>query len=282
MRQEAEILELVKRTALDDSRISSAFLRGSRASGRIKRDVYQDYDIEYYVSDLAPYWDNISWLESVFGRTLIVQMPVIMDDPDITPEMAERFTYLAIFSDGVRIDLSLVKNPFYDNGEPAILLVDKDGGHDSVYGDDSAYLPLPPSKSEFDRCCNEFWWCVNNLAKGIARGELPYAMNMLGIYIRPELDRMLGWLIGSMTDFSAGPGKLGRFMEKYLPDSMYKKYLKTFPQPSAGRMWTSCIEMCKLFSDAARITAKNLGLEYNSGWEDGIRIYIDMIRSIRS
>ena len=47
-------------------------------------------------------------------------------------------------------------------------------------------------------------------------------------------------------------------------------------------MWTSCIEMCKLFSDAARITAKNLGLEYNSGWEDGIRIYIDMIRSIRS
>lgn len=54
MRQEAEILELVKRTALDDSRISSAFLRGSRASGRIKRDVYQDYDIEYYVSDLPP------------------------------------------------------------------------------------------------------------------------------------------------------------------------------------------------------------------------------------
>ncbi|MHB1485565.1 MAG: aminoglycoside 6-adenylyltransferase [Saccharofermentanales bacterium] len=36
-------------------------------------------------------------------------------------------------------------------------------------------------------CCNNFWWCLNNVAKGIARDELPYVMHMLNEVVRSEL-----------------------------------------------------------------------------------------------
>lgn len=106
MRTEYEILELVKKIAGEDSRINAAALCGSRADKSVPRDVYQDYDILLCVSELAPFKNNLGWLEENFGRTLIVQLP---DEMELFEEPArnDRYAYLAIFEDGVRIDLTL-------------------------------------------------------------------------------------------------------------------------------------------------------------------------------
>ena len=93
------------------------------------------------------------------------------------------FNYMMIYQDGVRIDLSYKFNKYIDTGEPAVILLDKDNG--------KGYLPSnlnvnnnywdikSPTALYYYSCCNNFWWCLNNVAKGIVRDELPYVMNML-------------------------------------------------------------------------------------------------------
>ncbi|WP_343216395.1 aminoglycoside 6-adenylyltransferase [Clostridium simiarum] len=43
----------------------------------------------------------------------------------------------------------------------------------------------------FWTCCNEFWWCLNNVAKGMWREEILYVMDTLDFTIRVELKNML-------------------------------------------------------------------------------------------
>lgn len=42
---------------------------------------------------------------------------------------------------------------------------------------------------------NDFWWCLQNVAKGIWRDELPYAKQMFEHIIRPHLDEMISWWV---------------------------------------------------------------------------------------
>ncbi|NLM11838.1 MAG: aminoglycoside 6-adenylyltransferase [Clostridiaceae bacterium] len=37
----------------------------------------------------------------------------------------------------------------------------------------------PPSSLFYYSCRNNFWWCLNNVAKGIMCDELPHVMHML-------------------------------------------------------------------------------------------------------
>lgn len=278
MRSEKEILDLIIQAAQADPLIESAFLCGSRAVGSVEKDIYQDYDIEYYVKDIKPYFNNLSWLESLFGKILLIQTPNLMDDPSLSAETSDEFTYLSIFEDGVRIDLTIHSTPFEDNGEPTILLLDKTGRLEKSYGDESIYYAKKPSQTEFSHCCNEFWWCLNNVAKGIARSELPYAMEMLNSVVRPQLNNMVSWYIGTITDFSVSPGKMGKFFKNYLHESLYSRYLKSYTIAVPAKMWTAVIETCKLFSDLAGAVSGNLSLEYNKAEEKGLQIYLDMVR----
>lgn len=279
MRSEKEMLEIIISAAETDPMIESAFLCGSRAAPSAVKDIYQDYDIEYYVKDIKPYWNNKAWLESLFGKILILQTPDIMDDPSLTAETGSKFTYLCIYEDGVRIDLTVRSAPFADNGEPYIVLLDKSGKLlKARYGDESIYHVRRPSQTEFSNCCNEFWWCLNNVAKGIARDEIPYAMAMLNEPVRDMLNKMLGYYIGTLTDFSVSIGKMGKYLKRYLPENIYAKYLKTYPVGNAERIWTAVIAVCKLFSDVAKITAGDFGLEYNIDEENGARRYIIGVR----
>lgn len=45
----------------------------------------------------------------------------------LPPDGVGHFTYLMIFDDGNRIDLSIEFTPYLDDGGPAIVLLDKDG-----------------------------------------------------------------------------------------------------------------------------------------------------------
>ena len=85
---------------------------------------------------------------------------------------------------------------------------------------------------------------------------------------------MVSWYIGTITDFSVSSGKMGKYFRKYLPESIYNKYLRSYAAPKIDKMWTAVIETCKLFSDLARIVAHDMGLEYNEREEAGSRLYM--------
>ncbi len=273
MRSTEEMLRLITDTAERDENVRAAVLSGSRADISRPTDVYQDYDVAFLVKDLTPYFNNPCYIERIFGKALIMQLPDLNDNPSLTVETAEHFTYLTIFEDGVRIDLTFTTlMPDWGN-EPIKVLFDREGHLEDNF-DNECYMVKRPTQAEFSSCCNEFWWCLNNVAKGLKREEIPYAKSMFELTLRPQLNMMVEWYIGTISDFSVSTGKLGKYFKKYLPDSIYYKYLRTYTTSDPTRIWSSLINTCKLFSDLARIVATDLGLEYNSKEEDGARLYM--------
>lgn len=85
-----------------------------------------------------------------------------------------------IFPDGNRIDLHITANPYIDDGEPAVVLLDKEKYLPEIEVQKDHWYVKKPEQKIFSDCCNEFHWCLNNVAKEIARDELSYAMEQLG------------------------------------------------------------------------------------------------------
>ncbi|XGB43247.1 MAG: aminoglycoside 6-adenylyltransferase [Nodosilinea sp. LVE1205-7] len=127
MRSEQEILELILNTAKNDDRIRAVIMNGSRANPNAPQDLFQDFDILYLVTQVEPFTNDPKWIHR-FGELMILQMPEAMQDPP--PENDGSFTYLMQFTDGNRIDLSLLAiaqfNPL-KNDSLSVLLLDKDG-----------------------------------------------------------------------------------------------------------------------------------------------------------
>lgn len=270
------MLALIKEIAEKDERIRAVLMTGSRADRECPIDRYQDFDIVYFVRDVKPFWDNMPWIEANFGKPSLVQKPESMKL--IPPDDNGDYVYLMIFPDGNRIDLSISSKPYISDGEPAILLLDKDGTFPEFTVDEGHWHVKPPTASEFADCANEFHWCLNNAAKGIARDELSYVMTMLHSYVRDMLVKMLTWFIGARFDFKVSAGKLGKYFKKYLPVDMYRRFEKTYPDADYQHIWASAFEMLDLFRDAALYTAEILKFTYDFAEEDGIRQYMLQVK----
>jgi len=61
MRSEQEIIDLILDVAKTDERIRAVLLVGSRANPMVPKDIYQDYDISYFVTDIHPFYNNPAW-----------------------------------------------------------------------------------------------------------------------------------------------------------------------------------------------------------------------------
>ncbi|MCL2833238.1 MAG: aminoglycoside 6-adenylyltransferase [Treponema sp.] len=278
MRKETEVYELILKTAAEDDRIRAVLLSGSRANSAAPKDIFQDYDITYFVTDITPFYNKPDWIAKKFGKPLIMQMPETMR----FPEGDGNFNYLIIFEDGVRIDLSFVFTKYTDDGEPAVMLLDKDNGSRflpaKLPSSDKKWHIKPPDEHFYLSCCNEFWWCLNNAAKGIARGELPYVMYMLNEIIRPELHYMIGWFIGVENGFNFSVGKNCKYIKHYLPEDLYNQYRKTYSGADYAEIWNSIYAMCGLFHNLALQVAGHFGFTYNQNEEDGMMKYLEMVK----
>ena len=261
MRSEKEMFDLIIGVAREDERIRGVVMNGSRANPDCPKDAYQDYDIVYYVSDVRPFYDNLQWIEENFGKPAVMQLPENMSHPLLPPDADGHFTYLMLFQDGNRIDLSVDFTARRSAcAEPAIVLLDKDNVLKSNTKRDYFHIK-PPQAKIFADTCNEFWWCLNNVAKGIARDELPYAMEMFNHYVRDMLNQMVEWYIGVRTDFSVTAGKMGKYFKKHLPGELYEKYAATYSDSSYGNLWASVFTACELFRLTANEVSGYFGFE---------------------
>ena len=276
MRTEQEMMDLILNVAKADERIRAVSMEGSRADPNAPTDKYQDYDITYYVKNIEPFYNNPEWVLEKFGKCLIMQMPEAMRNPCGDGY----FNYMMIYPDGVRIDLNFVFNKYEDVGEPSVTLLDKDNGKgfrpklpppsDVIY-----HIKLP-SPLYYYSCCNNFWWCLNGVAKGIARDELPHVMAML-VIVRNELHDMIDWYIGTRHGFDISTGKDGKYFKRYLSEELYEQYRETYSGSDSKEIWESVFKMCDLFHNLALHVAKVFNFTYRQDEEDGIRKYLIMV-----
>ena len=276
MRQPKEMIELILNTAKEDENIRAVLMTGSRANEDCPADRYQDFDIVYFVKEVAPYWDNMVWIEQKFGKPSVVQKPESMQL--IPPDGDGNYMYLMLFPDGNRIDLQITTSTYEDDGEPAVLLLDKDGTFPQIMVKRDFWYVKKPTQKLFSDCCNEFHWCLNNVAKGIARDELSYAMKQFNEYVRDMLIQMLTWYVGVQYDFSVSVGKEGKYFKKFLPADIYEKFTKTYSDANYEHMWEAAFTMLELFGEVARYIAGALQFAYDEAEEKGIENYMKQVR----
>jgi len=278
-RSEQEMLDLIIQTANEDDRVLAVMMNGSRADVHVKKDIYQDYDIVYFVDDVAPFWDNKAWLEEKFGKISVIQTP---ETSTLMPPANDgSFVFLTIFEDGNRIDLNVTSDPYIDDGEPAIVLLDKTGELSGIKPREDFWFVKPPTEKLFRDCCNEFWWCLNNVAKGMARGELVYVMEMYNKYVRDMLNQMTDWYIGVTHDFKVSAGKMGKNYKRYLPEEMYKQYAATYSDGDSGHIWRSVFTACGLFRELAETVAKRFGYTYDRTEDENMTEYMLAVKENR-
>ena len=279
MRNEQEMFELIVNTARNDDRIRAVIMNGSRANPDAPRDIFQDYDIVYVVTDVAALKNDPNWIDQ-FGELMIMQLPDQMLDPP--PDDNDSFAYLMQFSDGNRIDLTLfplTKSDRLGKDSLSILLMDKDGIINPFPPpNESDYLPKPPTSKQYADCCNEFWWVCPYVAKGLWREEIIYAKSMADNYVREQLMKMLVWNIGVNTQFSHNPGKFGKFLKKYLEQELWGMLQNTYADAGYNSTWEALLTMCDLFRLTATAVAANFGFEYPYGDDQRVSAHLNHVR----
>lgn len=281
MRSEQAILELLVNTAQNDDRIRAAMLNGSRVNPNARRDIFQDFDVVYFVTEVDSFKADPGWIDR-FGERMILQMPEAMEDP---PPMNDgHFAYLIQFADGNRIDLTLFpidRLAAFEQESLSLLLLDKDG----LIGplpppNESDYLPKPPSAKAFADCCNEFWWVCTYVAKGLWREEILYAKTTVEEAVRPQLMKMLTWQIGIDSGFTRSPGKLGKYFKQQLASDRWALLEQTYADASYENSWDALFTMCVLFRQTAQQVADHFGFAYPYRDDANVSAHLHHVRTL--
>lgn len=263
MRSEDEMYDLILGIAQADARIRAVILNGSRANPNAPRDRFQDFDIVYLVSEMAPFRDDPTWIDR-FGERMILQTPDRMGEARPRPDGG--FTYLMQFMDGNRIDLTLLpldRRAELPNDSLSVLLLDKDGRLGPFPApSERDYLPRPPTPRQFFDCCNEFWWVSPYIAKGLWRRQIIYAHALLEQTLRTQLLHMLEWYVGIQTHFTVNPGKYGSHLQEYLAPELWTSLLGTYCPADYEATWQALFRMGDLFRRVAKPVAEHFGYAY--------------------
>lgn len=265
--------------ARNDQRIRLATLEGSRTNRNIPPDTFQDYDVSYFVTDIDSFKENDQWL-NIFGNRLMMQKP---EDMELFPsELGNWFSYIILFEDGNKLDLTLIPmsevDDYFAKSDGLVeVLLDKDARiNKEVIADDRQYWIKRPTAREFDDCCNEFWMVATYVVKGLARQEILFAIDHLHEIARPNLLRMMAWQIGSEQGYTFNVGKNYKFIDRYLPQEDWKALLSTYSQNGYEEMWQSLVTCYALFRTYSKAVAASLGYKYPD-YDEAITKYTENI-----
>ena len=262
MRSEKQVYDIILTYAKADERVRMVTLEGSRTNTNIPPDDFQDYDITFFVTDMQSFIGDDRWLD-VFGERLILQKP---EDMELFPAAEKGFSYLMLFADDVKIDLSLLPLEFIDEyftwDKLVKLLLDKDNRitQPPVPTDIDYHLQKPTERS-FDDCCNEFWNTATYVVKGLCRREILFAIDHMNDIVRKELLRMISWLVGIEQGFHFSLGKNYKFLQRYIPEELWKRLMSTYHMDSYSHMWESLEQSMTLFREASAEVARRVGYQ---------------------
>lgn len=275
MRTDQEMINLILNYAKSNNKVRAVYMNGSRANPNAIKDKYMDFDIVYIVKEFDSFISNITWI-NIFGERLILQMPEAMRNPN----GSGHFNWQMLFTDGNRLDLTLIpfeKQELIKHDSSTVILLDKDNILPNFPpASDSDYIIHPPSKLFYDSCCNNFFWCMQNVAKGIVRDEFPYAIGMYNYIISTELNDMLSWYIGCENNFSVSLGKMGKYFKKHLDSDLYDQYVSLYSIKNGNYndFWICIFNACELFRFFANQVGITLKYDYNNKDDDGIMTYL--------
>lgn len=284
MRTEKEIYNKIINIAKSNDLVKAVFINGSRVNPKVEKDILRDYDIVYVVDEIKSFIEDINWLKD-FGEIAIIQDPNANDIAlvNIELDIINQYNWLILFKDHSRIDISIITKELamkeVINDSLTVILLDKDNIlPDIAKSSDKDYHIKNPTKEQYNACVNNFWWCLQNVTKGLGRNQIPYAMKMYNVVVKDMLDNMVDWYIGSNYNFSVSVGKWGKYYSKLLDPDIYLLYEKTYSNCAIENIWESIDNACILFNRIAIELANCLSYSYNYSEESSILEYMNFVR----
>lgn len=279
-RSEAEILDIVLRIAKENDNVNAVILNGSRANPNIKPDEFQDFDILFIVNNIEILVTDTEFPKQ-FGTILIMQQPDSM--AGTWENNKNRYAYLMLFTDGNRIDLTLIPQTYYLHSKKdslSIVLLDKM----NIYSNfppptDKDYLIAKPAERDFSNCCNEFWWVATYVAKGLARQQILYAKHAYEVILREEFLKMLAWKVGTKTHFTRNFGTFYKYLPDYLDIELWQQIKKTYVYTDPVQMWQALFTTCDIFNSQALLISQEFNYFYNQKEAQAVRLYMSTVQS---
>lgn len=264
MRSEKEMYDLILRVAKEDTRIKAVYMNGSRTNENVPKDIFQDYDIVYVVDEIKSFVGDKHWIDR-FGEILYMQYPD--ENPYYPSDKENSYGYLMQFADGIRIDLTLQTVDYalqhIHDDKLCRILLDKENRLPGIEAaTDRQYWVKKPTEKQYLAVCNEFWWCTNNVAKGLWREEILYVQDMVNQVVRPQLIRMLDWKAGILTGWTVSVGKSSKYLYQWLSGEEWQMLLSSYFDGNVDHAWESVFTMYGLFENTARFVGEKLGWMY--------------------
>ncbi|KKI90169.1 hypothetical protein WQ54_23105 [Bacillus sp. SA1-12] len=265
--------------------IRTIILTSSRANPNAYKDVFTDFDIELFVSDLQPFLTSDRWLDN-FG-TMITTIPLRPVEND------GWITRLVLFEDGTKIDFQIYTSESlkelsnnqqlpvkYDNGYKVLL--DKDNLTKDIKSPSyTAFVTTKPTEEEFCELINDFWWDTTYVAKSLWRDELYFVKFMLDNVIRFNyLQKVIEWYIGVQNDWNVNPNKCGRWFKRYLDKETWQELESTYAGANIEDNWNALFRTADLFNRLSVKIGKDLGYDYPIELENKIREYLLKTRNL--
>jgi len=260
MQKENDIITRLKRWALENDHVRASILTGSRANPKAHVDIFSDYDVDLYVTDISSFMDD-RWLD-IFGD-IMIRWPLI---PMSTFDK-DWITRLVLFEMAVRIDFQItlkksIEPNSYDDGFK--VLADKDNLtlkiKDPTF---SKYTIKKPTEKEYQTLINDFFWEATIVVKNLWRDELLYAKYTLDNIIRFEyLQPIIEWYISAQHNWSVSTNKHGRLFKQYLDSQTWTELSSTFSDANIENNWKAFFNTVGFFKKLAKDVAKKLGYSY--------------------
>lgn len=282
-RTEKEIFDLIYKFAKTDHRIRVVILNGSRANPDPIKDIFQDYDIACYVTDVEPYKVEKDVVPH-FGETMIIEQPNFGPWPPYDAD-GSYHNYNMQFLDGNRIDLSFFNINELDRhikDSLSIVLIDKDNLCKNLpAASEKSYFIAKPTEDLFDGCCSAFFFALgSHIPKTIWRKQLPLLKFYIEGWLRKPVRLMLSWEIGIKIGFNKSIGAKGKYLQRFLEPEKWKMYLKTYVDSDFENIWDSLFLFYEIFMESARLVAKEYHYIFPEDEAARVLSFLDHVRNL--
>ena len=266
---EKEVLDWLVKWGENQPLVRAMLLTSSRAVPQAPVDLLSDYDVILVLRDIHPFHEDRDWLET-FGHVL-----ALYRDPIITEDGLERSGNVTQYEDGLKIDFSLWPIALIQKIVAALQLPDEfDAGYQILLDKDGltaglkpptyqAYIPKPPSLSEYLDTVEVFFVDAAYVAKFLWRDDLIAAKEILDHFIKQEhLLPMLEWRSEIDRQWTVRPGLYGRRLKILLRPDLWAELENTYAGPGLEANWEALFRTIDLIRKAAIEVGERLGYSY--------------------
>ena len=91
---------------------------------------------------------------------------------------------------------------------------------------------------------------------------------------------MLNWYVGIKTQFSASPGKFGKYLDRYLEPELWQMLLDTYSDADYENTWQALLATCELFRRLALHVAVHFGFDYPHGDDQRVSAHLRHVQHL--